>query len=178
MKTETQLTTSSHWKTAVTVLECNCQAETPGTRRTNQSRTGSYCVLYAISTRRINTHTCPTKLVNVFQLCSWFDAVGWVAGRASGLSKTELQGTGVVICLEWGANDLHYGPADVTATWSSLAPVKSIMLYLSGAGLLRLSWEKAVKRIYTVSRKKWNHSIFASNFASAGHFSKFFHQQA
>ena len=35
-----------------------------------------------------------------------FDAVGWVAGRASGLSKTEWWGAGVVICLERGA-DLH-----------------------------------------------------------------------
>jgi len=32
--------------------------------------------------------------------------------------------------------------------------------------------------VYTVSGKKWNHIIFASNFASAGQFSKFFHQQA
>jgi len=45
---------------------------------------------------------------------------------------------GVVICLERGA----YGPADVTATPSSLAPVKSRMVYLSGAGLSRLSWKK------------------------------------
>jgi len=35
-----------------------------------------------------------------------FDAVGWVAGRASGLQKTEWWGAGVVICLEQGA-DLH-----------------------------------------------------------------------
>ena len=35
-----------------------------------------------------------------------FDAVGWAAGRASGLSKTERWGAGVVICLERGA-DLH-----------------------------------------------------------------------
>jgi len=36
------------------------------------------------------------------------------------------------------------GPADVTDTLSSLAPVKSIMVYryLSGAGLPRLSWKK------------------------------------
>ena len=39
-----------------------------------------------------------------------------------------------------------YGPADATATPSSLAPLKSRMVYLSGAGLLRLSWKKnAVK---------------------------------
>ena len=35
-----------------------------------------------------------------------FDAVGWVAGRASGLYKTEYWGAGIVICLERGA-DLH-----------------------------------------------------------------------
>ena len=35
-----------------------------------------------------------------------------------------------------------YGPADATATPSSLAPVKSRMVYLSGAGLPRLCWEK------------------------------------
>ena len=35
-----------------------------------------------------------------------------------------------------------YGPADAAATLSSLAPVKSRMVYLSGAGLPRLSWKK------------------------------------
>jgi len=38
-----------------------------------------------------------------------------------------------------------YGPADATATPSSLAPVKSRMVYLSDASLPRLSWKKAVK---------------------------------
>jgi len=38
-----------------------------------------------------------------------------------------------------------YGPADVTATRSSVPPVKSRMVYLSAAGLPRLSWKKAVK---------------------------------
>jgi len=33
-------------------------------------------------------------------------------------------------------------PADATATSSSLAPVNSRMVYLSGAGLPRLSWKK------------------------------------
>ena len=35
-----------------------------------------------------------------------------------------------------------YGPADAIATPSSLAPVKSRMVYLSDAGLPRLSWKK------------------------------------
>ena len=35
-----------------------------------------------------------------------FDAVGWVAGRVSGLKKTDWWGAGVVNCPERGA-DLH-----------------------------------------------------------------------
>jgi len=44
-----------------------------------------------------------------------FGAVGWAAGRASGLYKTEWWGAGVVICLEQGCR-LAYGPADATVT--------------------------------------------------------------
>jgi len=40
-----------------------------------------------------------------------------------------------------------YGPADTTATPSSLAPVKFRMVYLPGAGLPRLSWKKAITRM-------------------------------
>jgi len=69
-----------------------------------------------------------------------FDAVG----RTSSLWKTKWWGTGVVICLERGAECkwFAYGPADATVTPWSLAPVKSRMVYLSGAGLPRLSWKK------------------------------------
>jgi len=48
----------------------------------------------------------------------------------------------MVICLEQSANLFAYGPADATATPSSLAPAKSRMAYLSGAGLARLSCKK------------------------------------
>ena len=47
----------------------------------------------------------------------------------------------MVICLERGEM-IAYGPADATASPSSVAPVKFIMVYLSGAGLPRLSWKK------------------------------------
>jgi len=40
-----------------------------------------------------------------------------------------------------------YGPADATATSSSLASVKSRMVYLSGAGLPGCPGKKAIKRI-------------------------------
>ena len=39
-----------------------------------------------------------------------------------------------------------YGPADATATPSSLASVKSRMVCLSGAGLPRLSWKRPLNR--------------------------------
>jgi len=40
--------------------------------------------------------------------------VGWQEGYPA-CKKTEWRGAGVVVCLEQGA-DLHYGPADATAT--------------------------------------------------------------
>jgi len=82
-----------------------------------------------------------------------------VAGRASGLKK--LSGE-VLAMVGWSLTFLltrhlrgylsgvrcksfAYGSADATATPSSLAPIKSRMVYLFGAGLPRLSWKKAVK---------------------------------
>jgi len=47
----------------------------------------------------------------------------------------------MVICLELGAN----GPADATTIPSSLAPVKSRMVYLSGACLPGCPGKKATK---------------------------------
>jgi len=71
----------------------------------------------------------------------------------------------MVVCLERSANLFACGPADVTATPSSLAPVKFRTVYLSGASLPRLSWKKAVKMdvvvvfIYThdVVHVPWTH---------------------
>jgi len=45
---------------------------------------------------------------------------------------------------EQGANDLHMVHL-MPLPPPSLAPVKSRMVYLSGAGLPRLSWKKAIK---------------------------------
>ena len=52
----------------------------------------------------------------------------------------------MVICLEQGANDLHIIQL-MPLPPESLAPAKSRMVYryLSGAGLPRLSWKKAIK---------------------------------
>ena len=67
----------------------------------------------------------------------------WLGGR-KGIRpvKTEFWGTGMVICLERGATDLHM----VQLMWlpppsSFVVPVKSRIFYLSGTGLPRLSWK-------------------------------------
>jgi len=72
-----------------------------------------------------------------------FDAVGWVAGTEGHPACRNW----VMRCwrgyLSWVRYKwFAYGPADATATPSSLAPVKSRMVYLSGASLSRLSWKK------------------------------------
>jgi len=67
----------------------------------------------------------------------------WLGGRKGILCvKTDWWGTGVVICWDRRADDLHMVLTNATATPSSLAPVKSRMVYLSGAGLPRLSWKR------------------------------------
>ena len=73
-----------------------------------------------------------------------FDAVGWAAGRASGLKKTEWWGVGVVICLERGA-DLHTAQLMLlTVSCSSKIQIGFTFLVpadLGGPG------ERAVKRV-------------------------------
>jgi len=44
---------------------------------------------------------------------------------------------------------IAHGPADATVIPSSLASLKSRMAYISGAGLPRLSWKKAVGWVHT-----------------------------
>ena len=56
-----------------------------------------------------------------------FDAVGWAAGRASGLEKTEWWGTGIVIWLERGA-DLHMAQLmPLPLTVSSFSKIQTVL---------------------------------------------------
>ena len=88
-------------------------------------------------------------IFNVY-LITWhlsctFSALMPLVGRQEGhraCKKTEWWGTGVVICLERGADDLHMVQLITTSTASSLAAVKFRMVYLSGAVLPGLSWKK------------------------------------
>jgi len=61
------------------------------------------------------------KRQNVKRLPWCFNTVDWASQRASRGLKIEWWGAGMVIGLEWDA----YGPADATATLSSLASLKS-----------------------------------------------------
>ena len=82
---------------------------------------------------------CHIIFVYCFVMCNClqcFDAVGWVAGRASVPYTLEYWGAGMVICLEWSAK---------TCLWSRWchchliisASVKSRMVHPSGTGLPR-----------------------------------------
>ena len=54
---------------------------------------------------------------------------------------TEWWGVGMVICLEWGANNLHVA-TNATAIPSSFASEKSRIVYPSGMQLPRMYWKK------------------------------------
>jgi len=79
-----------------------------------------------------------------YLLCVAFSAltlfVGWQEGNPACRNRVVRYWHGYLSGMrcKWFA----YGPADATATPSSLAPVKSRMVYLSGAGLPRLFWKK------------------------------------
>ena len=73
-----------------------------------------------------------------------FGALTLLVGRQEEHPARKKLSDGVLACglsgvwCKWFA----CGPADATATPSFLASVKSRMVYLSGAGLPRLSWKK------------------------------------
>jgi len=75
-------------------------------------------------------------LQSIAECLQCFDAVGWVAGRASGLYKTEWWGAGVVICLERGA-DLHTAqlmPLPLTVSCFSKIQIGFTFLVLAHPG--------------------------------------------
>jgi len=69
--------------------------------------------------------------------------------RSAVTVATAAAAAGETGVLAWSATRRN-SPADATANQSSLASLKSRMVYLSGAALPRLSWKKAVKRMYSV----------------------------
>ena len=72
-----------------------------------------------------NVMSQPKSCTYFSSFCTQHCLLCWLGGRKGiQLVKTEWWGTGMIICLEGGANYLHYGPADATTTRSSLAPVK------------------------------------------------------
>ena len=75
-----------------------------------------------------------------------FDAVGWAAGRASSLEKSEWWGAGMVICLKRGA-DLHIAqlmPLPLTVSCFSKIQIGFTFLVPAHLGIPR---QRAVKRV-------------------------------
>ena len=80
-------------------------------------------------------------------LLQCFDAVGWAAGRASGLYKTEWWGAGMVICLERCA-DLHMAqlmPLPLTVDCFSKILIGFTFLVLALPGC---DGQRAVKQVF------------------------------
>ena len=82
----------------------------------------------------------PLQLINVVlnekQCLQCFGAVGWVAGRASGLQKTEWWGAGVVLSLKRDA-DLHMAqmmPLPLTVSCFSKIQIGFTFLVLANLG--------------------------------------------
>jgi len=102
---------------------------------------------------------CAVILVSSKCVQCRFDSLCWSNQHSVALMLLVGQQEGHPVCKNWvmrywrgylsGAmcRWFAYGPADATATLSSLAPVKSRIVYLSGAGLHRLSWKKAIERM-------------------------------
>ena len=101
----------------------NSTAKLINTTQTNLLRqfTKLLCDLIVTNTA-LNSVMIKYNTIHYFHKCAalqsvqCFEAVGWVAGRASGLKKTEWLGAGVVVCLTDSLCRLAYGPADATAT--------------------------------------------------------------
>jgi len=72
-----------------------------------------------------------------------------MAGRQEGhLACKKLSGEVLAGLSVWRkVQIIAYSPADATATPSSLASLKSRMVYPSGVGLPRLSWKKAIRML-------------------------------
>jgi len=81
---------------------------------------------------------------NIHTQCSFFpltafSALTLLVGWQEGVRPVKTSDEVLMYCLSGARCRRAYGPADATATLSSLAAVKSRMVYLSGAGLPRLS---------------------------------------
>ena len=79
-----------------------------------------------------------------FYITLHFESVGRMPGTVSGLYKIEWWGVGVVICLERGGDCLHMVQLlpSHPQTHHLLPDLNPDCFYLSGTGILRLSWKR------------------------------------
>jgi len=103
-----------------------------------------YRISYSSSQGGSQTHV---SLITVMIFClQCYDAVGWAAGRASGLEKTEWWGAGMVICLQRGADLLmaQLLPMPLTVSCSSQIQIGFTFLVPAHPGS---PGQRAVKRV-------------------------------
>ena len=95
----------------------------------------------SLSISRVYVCVCVTLTVS--EIClQCFDTLGWESGSASVLWKNWAMRCWRGYLYGERCRWFAYGPADATATPSSLASLKLNWFNLPGAGLSRLSWEK------------------------------------
>jgi len=103
----------------------------------------SFLVITSVSMQYQSVESIQFQLP-LFLQC--FDTVGWAAGRASGLQKTEWWGVGMVICLERCA-DLHMAqlmPLPLTVSCFSKLQISFTFLVPAHPGS---PGQRAVKRV-------------------------------
>ena len=99
----------------------------------------------AVSGQLIDLDKLSVRL-NTVNYLQCFDTVGWLAGRASGLKKSERWGAFIVICLGRGA-DFHTAQLmPLPLTVSCFSKIQSGFTFLVPAHL-GSSGKRAVKRV-------------------------------
>ena len=106
-----------------------------------------------------NCRIGPLNVLGTGRRASWciqcFDDVGWVAKRASGLSKTEWWDAGMVICLERGA---HLHMAQLMSLPLTVSCFSKIHIGFTFLVLIHLGspGKRAVKQVCRCVCVKWS----------------------
>jgi len=134
----TLLQTDNHASTSpLTFLKAWCPSchPTNSVKALKASQSASLCHLHFLIFFYLRTTGLQCGIITtVFPFSALTLLVGWQEGHPACKKRGYLSAAR----CKWFA----YGPADATAIPSSLAPVQSRMVYLSGAGLPSLSWKK------------------------------------
>jgi len=124
---------------------------------TQTHRTNGSTWTTEMASKRTYNFTAAAKIKQHFSVClMFFSALSlwccWLGGRKGIRHVKKLSGEILVWLSVWRRCKWSaYGPADATATPSSLALVKSRMVYLSGASLPGCPGKKPLNRCHSSS---------------------------